>query len=236
MSERRYFVLCEDNCRFEAMTKEQIYAAIAEATGHTPTPVDEAFITKIKDQNTGKDVKFWVGTNAEYNAVETKDEDTIYIITDESGLADLVTALAAEEATRQEADENERTERQLAINTAIANRVKRTSLYSTDVHIGYNGTTFQNIYTASASLDGAEVEIHWYKTKTSGGSHVRAGGTYITRIKLVTNTKCEIPFRDNTNTGNYFMVGLGTDNKILQGTMLNECDGVTVTNIYKITT
>lgn len=78
--ERRYFVLCEDNCKFEGMTKEQIIAAIAEATGATPTLVDEAFITKIKEQNAQAATKLWVGTKAEYNAIDTPATDTVYII------------------------------------------------------------------------------------------------------------------------------------------------------------
>lgn len=80
MPERKYFVLCNDNCRFEGMTKEQIYAAIAEATGHTPTPVDEAFITMIKEQNANKNIKVWKGTAAQYNALATKDSNTLYFV------------------------------------------------------------------------------------------------------------------------------------------------------------
>lgn len=79
-SERIYYVLCEDNCRFESMTKEQILAAIAEATGNTPTAVDDAFITKIKEQNHNRQLKFWVGTQAEYNAIATKAQDVFYLI------------------------------------------------------------------------------------------------------------------------------------------------------------
>lgn len=37
MSERNYYVLCDDNCRFEGMTKEQIYDAIAENRHDTDT-------------------------------------------------------------------------------------------------------------------------------------------------------------------------------------------------------
>lgn len=80
MNERNYYVICDDNCRFEGMTKEQIYEAIAEATGTTPTPVDEAFITKIKEQNAQHSLKVWKGTEAQYNALSTKDADTLYII------------------------------------------------------------------------------------------------------------------------------------------------------------
>lgn len=80
MSERNYYVICDDNCKFEGMTKEQVYDAIAEATGSTPTPVDEAFITKVKEQNANHSIKFWKGTEAQYNALTEKDTDTVYII------------------------------------------------------------------------------------------------------------------------------------------------------------
>lgn len=49
--ERRYYVICEYNCKFESMTKEQIIAAIEEATGNVPTHIDDAFITKLKEIN-----------------------------------------------------------------------------------------------------------------------------------------------------------------------------------------
>lgn len=69
MSEKIYFVRCSDDCLAESMTKEQIFAAIAEATGNTPTGVDEAFITKIKEGNENGAVSFWVGTEAQFNAL-----------------------------------------------------------------------------------------------------------------------------------------------------------------------
>lgn len=84
MSERNYYVLCDDNCKFEGMTKEQIFEAIAEATGNTPVNIDDAFITKIKEQNSNIALKFWIGTQAEYNALESHIEDCFYITTDET--------------------------------------------------------------------------------------------------------------------------------------------------------
>ena len=83
MADRKYYVLSESNCKFESMTKEQIIAAIAEATGNTPTDVDAAFITKVKEQNKNADMRIWVGSEAEYNAIVangTKDANTIYCI------------------------------------------------------------------------------------------------------------------------------------------------------------
>lgn len=92
--ERKYFVLCGDNCKFESMTKEQIMTAIAQAvsTG-VITNVDGGFITKIKEQNAAADLSFWVGTSAEYNALETKRANCFYILTDDTAGEDLQTVI-----------------------------------------------------------------------------------------------------------------------------------------------
>lgn len=78
----KYYVISMGNNLDESMTKEQIIAAIAEATGETPTSVDDAFITKLKEQNKNKALKLWVGTQAEYNRIQSPATDTLYIITD----------------------------------------------------------------------------------------------------------------------------------------------------------
>lgn len=99
MSERTYYVICEDNCRFESMTKEQILAAIEQAvsTGEIKD-VDAGFVTKLKEMNHGTGLSFWVGTTAEYNAITTKTENCFYILTDddtESGIEQAIEALQA---------------------------------------------------------------------------------------------------------------------------------------------
>lgn len=87
--ERRYFVLCEDKCLFESMTKEQILAAITQAVEEGEIhDVDTGFITKIKEQNAGKELKFWVGSQAQYNALVPQ-EDVMYLITDPEMEAEL---------------------------------------------------------------------------------------------------------------------------------------------------
>lgn len=91
-NERKYYVLCANNCKFESMTKEQILAAIAEATGATVTDIDGAFITKIKELNKGEALTFWRGTTAEYNALPEKYDDCIYIKTDDTEIKDMTQA------------------------------------------------------------------------------------------------------------------------------------------------
>ena len=87
--ERNYYVICADGCKFEGMTKEQILAAIAEATGATVTNIDSAFITKIKELNKGETLRFWKGTTAEYNALPQKYDDCQYIKTDDTTFKDI---------------------------------------------------------------------------------------------------------------------------------------------------
>ena len=81
--ERKYYVLCQSNCKFESMTKEQILTAIEQAvTTGTISDVDAGFITRLVEQNGNKPVKIWVGTQAQYNALTEKDDDTLYITDD----------------------------------------------------------------------------------------------------------------------------------------------------------
>lgn len=95
MSGRKYYCFCEDNCKFETMTKEQILAAIAEAaeTGLV-YDADAAVISKVLESNAGAALTFWKGTQAQYNAIAKKDANCYYIITDDNAL-ELVGNIAA---------------------------------------------------------------------------------------------------------------------------------------------
>lgn len=92
MLDKIYNVFCGDDCKGEGMTREQILAAIAEATGVVPSGGDEAFVSKIKDVLTNGSLQFATCTQAEYNLLATEGQiqpNTLYIITDESEGNDL---------------------------------------------------------------------------------------------------------------------------------------------------
>lgn len=83
-NERNYYVLGENNCKFESLTKEQILTAIQQAVDSGKIKdVDSGFVTRIKEQNKNAGLMFWVGTQAEYNALESKKNNCLYIITDD---------------------------------------------------------------------------------------------------------------------------------------------------------
>lgn len=66
----KYYVICEDDCRYEGMTKEQILASIEQALeqGYVSDP-DKAVFSKIKEICAGDAIQLWVGSQAEFNAI-----------------------------------------------------------------------------------------------------------------------------------------------------------------------
>lgn len=93
---KKYYVMCGNKCLYEGMTKEQILTAIQQAisTGEIKD-VDTGFITKVKEQNRGVALSFWLGTTAEYNAIKAAGkvvQNCLYILTDETFAADMQNA------------------------------------------------------------------------------------------------------------------------------------------------
>lgn len=96
MSERNFYCIDEDNCKFPTMTKEQIYDLLDETieSGHLPTDYQSGgFVTHIKEKNRNTDLSFWVGTQAEYNALDPKPKNTFCIISDDTSRDEIVSRI-----------------------------------------------------------------------------------------------------------------------------------------------
>lgn len=89
-----YYVRGDSKSLFESMTKEEILTAITQAiqTGQI-AQLDTGFITRLKEINKGKALQFWVGTTAEFNALEQQEENVLYIKTDDTSAPDISAAL-----------------------------------------------------------------------------------------------------------------------------------------------
>lgn len=87
---QKFYCMCGNNCKYETMTKEQILAAIVQAieTG-TIMDVDTGFVTRLKEQNSGTYISFWIGTKEQYNRLTNKDKNCLYIISDDTTTEDL---------------------------------------------------------------------------------------------------------------------------------------------------
>ena len=115
---KKYYCFCGSNCKYETMTKEQILAAITQAaSGSSVIDPDAAVVSKVKETNSGGAVTFWVGTQAEYNALESVAKDCLYIITNDSSVIDLQNAMR----TLQEATEEAHAATEKAVAAAAKN-------------------------------------------------------------------------------------------------------------------
>lgn len=113
----KFYVFCDDDCKYEGMTKEQILTAIQQAVaqGYVSDP-DGAVISKIKEIKAGASTQIWVGTEAEFNAlspaptygtslVRVGADGVLYLCSDDSSL-DFINTIAKDGVyTKAEVDE-----------------------------------------------------------------------------------------------------------------------------------
>lgn len=113
MSEQRnVYGFCENNCRFPVYTREEVLTIIQQAINDgTLLNVDPTYaaVQKIVDGNGAENIKFWTGTEAEFNALDPAPsvirfiprrgtDGTLYICLDDSNIDMLPTEpLTAEE-------------------------------------------------------------------------------------------------------------------------------------------
>lgn len=164
-----YNVVRGDGVFFEGMTKEQIFELIADMTGQTVQDVDQAFITKLKEINKGNSIRLWVGTTAEYNAIETKEEDVLYICTDDTFVPD--TNLSIENIqTKIEANYNNLTGQ---INDIWAYLNLPTKTYSFEITY-YDDSGSMPTFTLSDDLEIGEATTLYLTIYASGEFELRS--------------------------------------------------------------
>lgn len=91
MATPKVYVICDQNCKFEGMTKEQILTAIAQAieTGEIKD-VDAGFVQTIKTIN-GLPLKFFVGEQSVYDALSEEEKENLFaIITNDTTAAGIL--------------------------------------------------------------------------------------------------------------------------------------------------
>lgn len=100
----------EKNNRIEGMSKEEIYALLADAIeqGELPVAQNTAFVTMFKSIVDGKAYKMAFCTQAQYNALKAAGElvvDALYIVTDDTTYSDLIEYIATLEDQIKTTDE-----------------------------------------------------------------------------------------------------------------------------------
>lgn len=136
------------------MTKEQILAAIAQATGVVDIDPDAGFVAKVKETNSGQYVTFWVGTQAQYNAIGEKATNCLYIITDDTSK-----------------DDFEKTVKTLLAACETANVTAAKALDSAIVKIEENMVTVETAATHSMTIDGIKSKFYIVEVVDMGGEN-----------------------------------------------------------------
>ena len=180
---RKYYCFCEANCKFETMTKEQILDAIAQAAaGGLVFDTEAAFITKVKELNTGSFVTFWVGTTAQYNALASKDANCIYIKTDDTRDEDIAAAFTALQNVS-----NAQEERMNAFETKLA---KKSDVSHTHTTYAAKDHTHDEYVGMVRVIDTAVIDAKEYTTAGEQAKYYHvmvgsAGGNVFTAYPVV---------------------------------------------------
>ena len=88
--ELKVYALDDGSNKRQTMTKEQIIAAIIQAVNEgTIKNIDAGFISNIKELNKQNTFSFWIGTQAEFLALNEKRNDLIYLFTDDPFVNDV---------------------------------------------------------------------------------------------------------------------------------------------------
>ena len=156
MATPNVYVICDNNCKYEGMTKEQILAAIAQAieTG-TVGDCDTGFITTIKTIN-GQPLRFFVGEQSEYEALTDK-ENLFAIITNDTTKESIIAAVE----TLQEIMDGDR---------AVPLATNATNLIRTENILAYTGTRIENIQIERGKTYIFNVYFNW-ENDTAGENH-----------------------------------------------------------------
>lgn len=94
LDEKNVYAQDSGKNNFLTMTKEQILTAIMQAvsTGEIKD-IDAGFITKIQEMNDQNVLQIWVGTMAEFEELQEKHENMLYLFTDDPTVKDIEAAL-----------------------------------------------------------------------------------------------------------------------------------------------
>lgn len=147
------YVICDQNCKFEGMTKEQILTAITQAVNEgTIGDIDTGFVTTIKTIN-GTALKFFVGDQATYDELTDAEKINLFAVitndTTKEGILAAIAELQTETAANTAA---------IQTNTVnITNNTNKISAHSTRLSIAE--TNIEDI-TASMAAQNKEIEAN----------------------------------------------------------------------------
>lgn len=222
MSDRTYYVICADGCKFESMTKEQILSAIEQAvrTGEIKD-VDAGFVTKIREKNKNIGLSFWVGTSADYNALTEKDNNCFYILTDDTFGADIAALIEDMSKNIEQCEKDITTNKN---NISVLNQ--QTTNLATDLNNTREWTQQLNNTVYTLDVDVGELKNDKNKKNKTLWSGNLAFNTWVSSTENISNindydiVKVRVPLENNGTTDVLVLCTvckLGTSSLVITG-------------------
>lgn len=186
------YVRGDNNGNYEGMTKEEILAAIAQAiSGGTIGDVDTGFVTKIKEQNKGLGLMFWVGTTAEYEALEERPNNVLYIKTDDTSASD-INAKFTELTTALQTISSNLVNYVLTteLTAALANYAPKSHASSSAEYGAGTANVYGHVKLTDEEASGTNWEVGTYAGKAVSGEDAKA---IVDRVAALENNPLELP-------------------------------------------
>ena len=223
MADGQVYALDQGGNKIVTLSAAQILAAIQSAisTGKIPAEL-ETLVDSIREQNDGKSTKIWVGTQAEFEAIEATEEGMLYFITDQTTVDDLSKAISDLEAglangTTKPADSKNVTDKIAGKNiTDIFESNGTTAKKATEVTGKINGKNISDIFESDGTTAKKATEV---TGKINGQNIANIFESNGTTVKYATNAttlrkyqhNVHITCDHNAGGGSSVVLGLGAD-------------------------
>lgn len=199
MSTPTVYVICDKNCKFEGMTKEQIITAITQAVNEgTVGDIDAGFITTIKTIN-GVPLQFFVGQQAAYDNLTDAEKKNVFAIITNDTTKEALNAAIDDAATKATNAENTANAASLIVNNfetrlstveskASASTTKLSKAFPTPAANTAKKLTSAGYYYIAATAGSASYYsygvIYWDGSSFVSTPYAAADNSYIYELQI----------------------------------------------------
>lgn len=187
----KLYAICDANCRWETLSREQILTAIMQAINEgTISDIDAGFVQTIKTIN-GAALKFFVGTQAEYDALAAEQKQNLFaIITNDTTKEGLLNAITTLQTDFNEFKVGIESGTIPAARATIANKINRNEIWSGYEIVANNtGVTI----TTTGSVGGKFITVEYYIQDMANSTYGVTCRTIPVKFSISTlNTKDQI--------------------------------------------
>lgn len=171
------YVICDNNCKYEGLTKEQILTAITQAVNEGAIgDINTGFVTKIKTIN-NKYLQFFVGEQWQYDALDNEAKQNLFaLITNDTTKDGILKAISdlkdgTETVGRAAYAENAKNAENAneAINDSSGRKIEDTYAEKFSGYLNFGGFTYIASGTLMVYCEPTDAATKYIGTKIASG-------------------------------------------------------------------